>query len=393
MIIDRLDDLNEECLHQICVQHCLESQTIDFKRDLPTRDDRGKHEFLKDICALANADGGDLVYGVVEEDGGAKELSPILSESVDAAKRHLGQVLESGIEPRLVGVRFQDVRITAGGYILVVRVPASFDGPHRYLFNGHSKFVMRSNTHNSELSYGQLRMAFDRTATLAERMRCFREDRLNAISNGRASRPIYSGPICVMHVIPMASMTNRNVVDIKKLYSNYMDLIFNESGNWMPTLNLDGLVVHKTGADEKSSTYTQVFRAGALEAVRFGGRFNNYQSAEKVIPSTVIAKFFREATIKLIPASCGLGFAGPAIVGTALLQVQDYKFAYGRGRHTFIAEEADRHNLILPEVWVENIELVDNIDEIVRPMLDMLWQGFDVEYCELYNERGGWIGL
>ncbi len=361
MIIDKLDELNEEYFHQICEQCYQESQTIDFKRDLPSRDDRSKHEFLKDICSLANADGGDLVFGVVEENGGAKELSPILDEPVDAVKRRLGQILEAGIEPRLVGVRFQDVRISEGGYILVIRVPASFDGPHRYLFNGHSKFVMRSNTHNSELSYGQLRMAFDRMATLAECARRSRDDRLNAILNGRASRPILPGPICAMHIIPIASMANRTKVDVRKIYDNYSSFTFNELEGSSPTLNLDGLVLHKTGSNEISSIYTQIFRTGAIEAVRFGGLLSKHQPVEKIIPSTAVAKFFREATAKFIPASCGLGFVGPAIIGAALLQVQGYEFAYGRGRHTFLAEGADRPNLILPEVWIENMGALDNI--------------------------------
>jgi len=39
--------------------------------------DRDKAEFLKDVCAFANADGGDLIYGIDEEDGKASALTPI----------------------------------------------------------------------------------------------------------------------------------------------------------------------------------------------------------------------------------------------------------------------------------------------------------------------------
>jgi|SRR5450759_59619 len=225
MLLEQLERLDEKKLQQLCDERCPESGTLDFKRILPGTSDKDKHEFLKDVCAFANAEGGDLVYGIDEDGGVAKAIVPIASETADSVRRRLGQVLDAGLEPRIQGIGFHEVNVT-NGYVLVVRVPSSFDGPHRYLFNSHSKFVMRNGTHTSELSFDQLRSAFDRTATLADRARRFRDDRLQAIVNNKAWRPMKKGPICAVHLIPIASMSGRKSIDVQALYNDYTRFMF-----------------------------------------------------------------------------------------------------------------------------------------------------------------------
>jgi hypothetical protein len=50
---------------------------------------------------------------------------------------------------------------------------------------------------------------------------------------------------------------------------------------------------------------------------------------------------------------------------------------------------ADRNHLMVPETWVDNLESAD-VDEIARPLLDILWQAFDVERCGEYSKAGIW---
>lgn len=183
MINSPFSSLVEGDLQRLCEDRSVESQTLDFKRTIPGKDDRSKNEFLKDVCAFANGNGGDLLYGVDESDGVASSIVPVTTESLDDLQRRLSQVLDSGIEPRLVGVQTRGIAVD-GGYVLAVRVPASFNGPHRYILNGHSKFVMRTGTHTSELSYDQLRAAFDKNASLAAQAKLFVAERIDAIRKG-----------------------------------------------------------------------------------------------------------------------------------------------------------------------------------------------------------------
>jgi hypothetical protein len=382
-------DANEGLLRELCNQRWPESQTLDFKRSLPGTGDRDKSEFLKDVCAFANASGGDLLYGVVEEGGTAKELSPIAVEAADAAKRRLGQVIDAGLEPRVAGLRMQQVPVS-GGYVLAVRVPASFNGPHRYIVNNVGRFVMRNGTHTVELTYEQLRTAFDRTATLGERARRFRMDRLQAITDGDTPKRLPRGPVCVTHLIPIVAMAGTHSVDIQTLYDQFMPYIFNDWGGASRATNLDGLVVHPLSIhDGAYLAYTQIFRSGAFEAVRFGAAMLAPEE-RKIIPSSTVSQFFRHAIRMFLDESLKLGLAGPAIVGVALLSVADYEFGLGQQFFRFNRAEADRDNLIVPASWLNDIGAAQDLDVVARPLLDVMWQAFGVRSCHEYDDQGRW---
>ncbi len=87
MLLRTLDQVSAEFLSKLCNDRCPEADTLDFKRDLPGGLDKDKQELLKDVCSLANTDGGDLVNGIEEKAGAASALTPIVGESADAAKR------------------------------------------------------------------------------------------------------------------------------------------------------------------------------------------------------------------------------------------------------------------------------------------------------------------
>lgn len=388
-----LPQADANSLQSLCDAGLVEGPTLDFKRLPPGTADDDKREFLKDVCAFANADGGDLVYGLDEKAPAAQGIVPIVGVDSDAMQRRLAQMLEDGIEPRLVGVRFQPIPVP-GGFVMVLRVPASFDGPHRTVFKGQSKFFMRSGTHTTELTYMQLRAAFDRTATLHEKAQSFRSDRLSAIRERTTWRPLIGGPVCVLHLLPIASMSGRSSLDISALsqleHAQFTSRLWAGSGA-ARSMNLDGLVFYPPHFDKTSNAvfaYTQIFRIGAFEAVMHGG---SHMQEGKAIPSTTVTWFYREALDRLLSAARRCGLAGPAIVGAALLGVSGYEFAVGGN---FFKPggplRADRPDLVLPDVWIESLEQASSPDDVLRPVMDTLWQAFDVARCLEYTEAGEW---
>jgi hypothetical protein len=56
------------------------------------------------------------------------------------------------------------------------------------------------------------------------------------------------------------------------------------------------------------------------------------------------------------------------------------------------SEVADRPDMVVPEAWIENIESLTDVDVFVRPLLNVLYQSFDVERCFEYDEKGQWVG-
>jgi hypothetical protein len=286
MLHNQFEDIDAALLRAVCAEKWGESTSLEFKRELPSSNDRGRDEFLKDVCALANTEGGDIVFGIDEIDGKASSIFPINDAAPDETCRRLGQILEA-VEPRISGIQFRDLAVD-GGYVLVLRVPSSFDGPHRYLVNSRSRFPIRNQTHVGEMTYDQLRNAFDRSATLADRAKQFCESRQNEIMQGRTWRPFIPGPLAMLHLVPLSSMSGRKHVPIQDVYKDYSSLLFPEWRGGNRLLNLDGLLVRASIQDDGEYAYTQLFRTGAMEAVQFAGLT---VSDKKIIPSYTLADF------------------------------------------------------------------------------------------------------
>ncbi len=394
MLQEDLQKINENFLLAVCGEKWPESQTLDFKRTLPDTQDKSRHELLKDVCAFANAGGGDLVFGISEKNGKADQIHaiPVSTHPVDDTKRRLGQILDSGLEPRVDGVIMHSVPLKSGDYVLIIRVPASFRRPHRYkVSDPHTRWAVRADTHIVDMTYDQIRDAFDRTATLTDRARGFLDERLAAVISGTTGRKMRAGPRCVVHLIPLASVARTVSIDVQQLYRSYEEFKFFDWTSASPTFTLDGVVINPAG-DAEDVAYTLIFRFGVMEAARFGGSlFTEDEDMKKAIPSYVVSGFIRDALIKFITAATKRWqIAGPAIAAAALLDIGDSRFFYQPPRYFTQSSRSDRENLILPDVWIDQLSAVDNPDKVVQPLLDTLWQSFNLERCMFYDAQGRW---
>ncbi len=382
MLTVDLDAVDEELLSSACKEKWTESVTLDFKRDLPGSSDKDKNEILKDICGFANSGGGDLVYGIGESNGAAEKISAITAEGFDAAKRRIGQIIDSGIEPRLNNVRIRHVPVQ-DGYVLIVRVPPQFDGPYRTNLNGITRFYMRNGVYTTELSYQQLRQAFGNAAILYDKAVQFRAARLEILAANKSPRPILEGPRAVLHLIPLQGQAGALAVDPIKVRSNVSTFMGRDWGGAAFNYNLDGgLVYVREGNSTNLAAYVQVYRNGALEGVRHA------VGMAGIIPSLTIAEFFRENIQKWVSFLQSLQFGGPALVGGALFDVGDYKL--GVGNTSFSVPRTDRNHLVFPPALIENVADFQEIDDIARPMADIMWQSFGLERCADYNADGVW---
>ncbi|WP_116356208.1 RNA-binding domain-containing protein [Cupriavidus taiwanensis] len=377
--------LDESTLNEWVANEVEESETLEFKSALPGRDDRGKHEFLKDVAAMANVNGGTIVYGISDEDGTAGALVPITSASADAEILRLGQSLDASIEPRLSGVKFSAVPITAGGFVLAVCVERSFSGPHRVTLNGKSAFYLRAQRHVTEFSYPQLREAFNLRTLAEDRVRAFRADRLARIKSGRTPRRLKAGAQYAIHILPLVSFAQSTKVELSRLSTENRHLLYGRLSSLSCYHNLDGLVWASHLDAEHDHKYVQAFRNGAIESVGFAGALIDNR---KILPSTLLAEEFRAALAAQLPVLLSLGVSGPIAVAVTWLSVGDYEFPTTNYHST----RADRDDLEVPEVWADSIDAVTaDIDTVARPLLDTLWQCFDVYRCPLYDEQGNWI--
>jgi hypothetical protein len=392
LLLEDLDKINAQYLQSLCDQRCPESFSLDFKRDLPGNSDREKQEFLKDVCAMANSDGGDIVYGVEEVDGCASAVTSLSGEAPDAAARRLRQILDAGLELRVPGIVLRQID-TAAGYVLLVRVPASYDGPHCIRINANRRFVMRNGTSTTDMSYDQIRSAFDRTATLAERSRRFVAERLHAIAQHKTPTPVIAGPTWVLHIVPLSGIAERQSVNLREIHQgSFTDFIAKNWSGGSRSFNFDGLAIHPGGRnDDGYYSYVHIFRTGILEGAQLGGAKRQVDSngpERAIVWSLSMSQYFHELASTFLRALKRWGFSGPALLKLALLNVQGFELGIGEVFHQFSHGIADRPHLIPPEVWIDAIDQSD-VDAALRPSLDMIWQAFGQDRCLDFDETSG----
>ncbi len=78
------------------------------------------------------------------------------------------------------------------------------------------------------------------------------------------------------------------------------------------------------------------------------------------------------------------------IATVALLDIGDFRLWYLPQGQFVMRQPSDRPNLIVPEFWIEQLASIQNPDDVARPLLDTLWQAFDVKECAFYDAQGRW---
>jgi hypothetical protein len=244
MLVRPLEQIASEDIDALIGNQVRESRTLEYKRDLPGNSDADKREFLADVSSFANTSGGDLLFGIDEAGGVAASVTGVSAANLDAEIRRLDSILETGLEPRIsYGVR--QIHHSSGAKLLLIRVRESWLGPHRVVFKGHDRFYARNSAGKYPMDVIELRDAFLRRASVGERIRAFRAERLAALKIESTPVPIKSGAKLVMHLVPFESFSAPQQLDVHKYYDNshlMMPMSSQEriggsrSKGWLPTL-------------------------------------------------------------------------------------------------------------------------------------------------------------
>ena len=187
MLHKSIDSITESDLQSLVTEGRREDTQLEFKLTVPGSSDDEKREFLKDVSAMANSQGGDIIYGIREdrttpEDAGkAAELIGITGAGADATKLWMFELLNSSIDERMIGVTICDVQLSAGGFALVVRVPRSWNSPHVVRHKNHWRFYARNSAGVYAMNVTDLRTAFLLSDTLTQRLEAVRKERLDEI--------------------------------------------------------------------------------------------------------------------------------------------------------------------------------------------------------------------
>jgi len=358
-----------------------EGPELDYKKQLPGRPPSEHKELLKDVCALANANGGWLVYGVPEElDADGKktglpgEIVGVGDINDDEERLRLQSIIRQGIAPRLEANPFV-VRSEAGLTCVALWVPPSTYPPCMVISGSDSRFWMRQGGGKYAMDIEQIRRAFVESETWLERLRSFREERLKAIGGVGAGpgllMPPWRGRLA-MHVAPLSSMRGGRL-DVVGACRAHPAMPMNTL-NLTTRINLDGFIRFSTSHDGHLVSYIQVFRSGVIESVDclvFKGHGHERPENHHIFEEDFVSLIGSQVRDQL-PLLEELALAPPYVVMVSLLGVNSWELAYSSTRGGVL----DRDDIVLPELLLERRE---DVDAALAEIDELLWQAAGLE--------------
>jgi hypothetical protein len=381
------DDIDEGALLQLKDNGVPEGREVDYKRDAIGNSDKDKKEFLKDVSAFANAAGGHLVIGMEERRGVPTALTGIAVPDIDAEMQRLDSMIRDSLEPRLIGLQLRAVPLASGSHAVVIRVPRSWNPPHRVTFKGWNKFFTRNSNGSHEVNVEELRALFTLSRDLEERVRLFRIERIAKIKANETPFPVESNAWLVLHVVPLTTIGRTGTVDVRKAYEKGEKFRPIRSNGFNRRANFDGLVVTFGDVDQHSNnSNTQVFRDGCVETVS-GGYIMERQGG-MLVPWADLDKDMFEVLPGYVSGLADLGIGPPYAVMVSMLGFRGAKVAVDSwGKRGVLS---DRDDILVPSVTIQVNELSGDWHHLVKPIFDAIFNSFGELGALNFDAEGKW---
>jgi hypothetical protein len=385
MIPKPLEDITEADLNGLVSGSVPEGRTIEYKAELPAGTNDEKIKFLRAVTSLANTAGGDLIIGVQAQRGIPTAVPGLLVAPADqdGEKLRLENILRDGVQERVRLVSFRYVPLTGGNVVLLVRVPKSFNAPHRVTIGGHSDFYARNSSGAYRLDVPELRQAFLQAPTVAARMKAFREDRLAQIAAGQPPVPLSAGGRLVFHTSAFGAFMDTPITGLELTQHQAYEFAPPNLSGMTVVHNFDRYLVYY-GGEQAQENYVQVFRSGIVEYVS-ALHHEDGQGRMRVNGSWVEADLFNTAP-RFATLLNGHGVAPPYYFMLSLLGIRNHIFDTGSAYSRRGDAMAGRDNVVFPEIATDTTSF--HAQTLLRPLANRLWNTFGYAASQNYTADG-----
>lgn len=151
-----ISEITLENIKNLIKDEVCESKYIEYKRELTLS--KNIAEFLNDLTAMANSEGGDIIYGIEEEQGNPVKIVDTYVDDLDGFQQKIENTLRDNIAPRIK----YDIKFIETGestYLILIRIPKSTNAPHMVIPGGHG-FYIRNLSGKHRMSVDELRECF-----------------------------------------------------------------------------------------------------------------------------------------------------------------------------------------------------------------------------------------
>jgi len=267
-----IDALNGDDLIRLIDNRVQENRRIEYKRELQLQGEKEWKEFICDIAAMHNAEGGCILYGIEEEKsknntGVPRTISGIQIDNLDKLVQQIESRLKSNTNPPIHSIKPKVVEID-DKKVLIIGVSGVLGLPTMVTLD--NRFYGRRNSGRYLLDVYELNQMFLNHSIIREQVETFRRNRIGEIRRREIFPMLTIDASYVIHIVPYSflreqSLDFANLSLVTKLLRS-MAPISSDSG-YSHHFNIDGIATSltKVGKEKHTISYNQFFRNGIYE--------------------------------------------------------------------------------------------------------------------------------
>ncbi|MBS0289163.1 MAG: ATP-binding protein [Proteobacteria bacterium] len=360
-------------LNQLISNLVPEGKNIEYKQEIPSKDDGGSLKILKSISAFANTNGGFILYGIEEEKGIPKKISGLKIENQDEIKLRVENLCRDGLEPPLTtNLSFHYIPMENEKSVLAIKIRKSYRSPHRIKYKNHGHFYARNSAGNYPLDVGELRKALGEENSINEKARSFIIDRLSKFEVGETPIPINQqlGKL-IVHIVPVSAIISEiNNLDL----NSTQQLEFTPPETHGPRMrrNLDGFVWYANQIPTRA--FAQIFRNGIVESfLELNAR---EEHGSMIINSVTYENNIYDVIEKYLSLLLKYNIEMPFLIYVSILNVDKYQLNMEKDEDDThgVNHVLDRKDIFLPPIFIEKANY--DMNEIVSPIFNLIFNAF-----------------
>jgi|SRR5690554_294328 len=373
----RADKIQEADIKRLVENQIQESSNLDYKKELSISKDKDKKEFLFDVTAMYNTDGGCLVFGIEEEKdkdnqntGKPKEITGIEIQNSDKLIQQIEDIIKNCTEPSINQLIINELKVD-GETVLILGIPKGLGLPSMVTYNQTNKFYKRRNSGKFAVDVYELNNMFMQNQVLKEKANDFRKDRIKAVLNQESIPNLEVENSFFVHIIPFGFLDN-HIVDFSKAEKDrVLDMRPLYSNGWDKMYNIDGYATFATSFDrQKVTSYNQIFRNGVYEVYTSELFYENRNGKKAFDGRSMIEETIRSVDegLKVLNA---LQFEPPFLISFSFHNVLGKVLDNDR---SYYNREFKQNEIAFPLILVPTYET--DIYSSLKPNFDILWQSF-----------------
>lgn len=386
VINKRLDEVTIDDIYQLKRNGIIESRTLDYKLLIHVEDKyhnstESRKELMRDLCAFANTDGGDLIIGIREDKGIPVSIEGIDSKNIDSLKLLLDNLIIDGIEPH-IQYDIKAIPLRKERFILIIRVYKNWiESPYRTSYKREHRFYGRQSSRKYELDVSELRSRFNFTVKVKEEIEKIRDNGVKKVYHNQHPFNFPCKSILMLHLIPILAFEKRvklhRVSPMKEYFSP-----LNATGVIENKWNFDGFLSYNKNNGVENS-YAQLYESGVLEVVD-----SHYLDKDGVLDIDELEKILiHRLKNNYLQGFKELKIQTPIFMYLSLVNVKNLYIT-----DPLVGKiHLDRKNLLFPQIIIHDYKDIENIENIIQPNFELMWRSFGLTKGYSYYERDNLI--